>query len=367
MAPRFESRIARAQQFMEEARLDVLVVTNRENLIYFTGVSQIECLAVLIPREGDACAVALWLDAEYVREQSGIATRAYFFPGQAIGPAIVECIHGFGFDKPRIGFERYFVDFAVYDALRTAFPEQRFEGAGELFYRLRSIKDPGEIELIRKASVAACRGMDAAMKSMLPGVSELDILAEAEYAMLRAGSWGLPFRPQVVSGDRALLAHPTASSKRIEQGETVVVHLGATCEGYCAKIARTAAVGDIPPEKAVVHGVLRRALESAESVMRPGVSSGEVDAAARDIIEEAGFGNAFLELVGYGVGLRQSEFYPVIGRGRTERIEAGMVVDLLLPTVYCKGIGGPRITDVIHVGAAANEVLTDYPREMVRI
>jgi len=101
--------------------------------------------------------------------------------------------------------------------------------------------------------------------------------------------------------------------------------------------------------------------------MRPGASSGEVDAAARDIIGEAGFGSAFLELVGYGVGLRQSEFYPVIGRGRTERIEAGMVVDLLLPTVYCKGIGGPRITDVIHVGATANEVLTDYPRELVRI
>ena len=67
------------------------------------------------------------------------------------------------------------------------------------------------------------------------------------------------------------------------------------------------------------------------------------------------------------MGLRQSEFYPIIGRGRTEILEAGMVIDLLLPTIYRKGIGGPRITDVIHVGEMENEVLTRYPRDLVRI
>ncbi|MGP8049766.1 MAG: M24 family metallopeptidase [Desulfobaccales bacterium] len=367
MPSRLESRVLKAQQAMERAGLDLLVVTNRENLIYFTGLTQIECLAVLIPREGEACAVALWLDADYVREQSGMKTNAYLFPRQTLGSTLVKYMRGFGFEEPRIGFERYFVDFAVYDALRAAFPEKSFTGAGEIFYRLRSVKDPEEIELIRKASRAVCKGMGAAMHTVRPGISELDVLAEAEYAMLRAGSWGSPFRPQVVSGDRALLAHPTASSKLIQPGETVVVHLGATCEGYCAKMARTAAVGTIAPEKASVHDLLKRALESAERAMRPGATSGEVDGAARKLIDDAGFGNSYLESVGYGVGLRQSEFYPIIGRDRSEIIEAGMVVDLLLPTIYRKGTGGPRITDVIHVGEAGNEVLTGYPRDLVRI
>ena len=92
-----------------------------------------------------------------------------------------------------------------------------------------------------------------------------------------------------------------------------------------------------------------------------------MDAAARDVIEEAGFGKSYLESVGYGVGLRQSEFYPVIGRGRPEIIEADMVIDLLLPTIYRKGIGGPRITDIIHVGESENELFTNYPRDLVRI
>ncbi len=367
MAARFAGRIERAQKAMAGAGLDVLVVTNRENLIYFTGVTQMECLALLIPGQGEACAVALWLDADYVREHSGLRTHAYFFPRQTLGAAICENVRSFGWKDPQIGFERYFVDFAVYDALRAAFCERNFVGAGDVFYRLRSVKESEELDLIRRASQAVCKGMDAAMKAVRPGAAELDVLAEAEYAMLRAGSGGSSFRPQVVSGDRALLAHPTASSKKIREGEAVVVHLGATCEGYCSKMARTAAVGAVPKGQADVHALLLRALERAEATLRPGATSGEVDAAAREVVELAGFGKSYLESVGYGVGLRQSEFYPIIGRGRTEIIEIGMVIDLLLPTIYRKRIGGPRITDVIHVGERQNTVLTDYPRDLVRI
>jgi Xaa-Pro aminopeptidase len=347
--------------------LDLLVVTNRENLIYFTGLTQIECMGLLIPAEGEACAVALWLDADYVREHSGLKTHAYFFPRETLGAAICKYVRSFGYTSPRIGFERYFVDFAVYDALRATFRELDFVGAGDLFYRLRSIKEPEELGLIRRACEAVCKGMSAAMNAVRPGVSELDVLAEAEYAMLKAGSGGSPFRAQVIAGDRTLLAHPAASPRQIREGEVVVVHLGATCEGYCAKMARTAAVGVVPKEQADVHALLLRALERAEVALRPGATSGEVDAAAREVIEHAGLGKFYLESVGFGVGLRQSEFYPIIGRGRTEIIEAGMVIDLLLPTIYRKGIGGPRITDVIHVGESENQLFTNYPRALVEV
>jgi len=363
----FADRIAEAQKEMKQYDCDVLVVTNRENLIYFTGITQIECLAVVIPREGEACAIALWLDADYVRDKSGLTTYAYFFPRKTLGSTIVERIQKLGMADPKIGFERYFVDYAVYDALRSSFSERNFKGVGELFYKLRSVKDESEIEKLRKAGKAACAGMEAAIKAIRPGIRELDVLAEAEYAMLKAGSWGNSFRPQVVSGDRTILAHPTASDKVIESGEIVVVHLSATFEGYCSKMARTAAMGRIIPESIAVYELLLTALRAAESALRPGASSDDVDAAARKLVEEAGFGNAYLDTVGYGVGLRQSEFYPMIGKGRTERIETNMVVDLLLPTIYRKGIGGPRVTDVIRVGEKENELLTNYSRDLVII
>lgn len=367
MKARYAKRIEKARKLMIEKDLDLLFVVNRENLIYFTGLTQIECLAVLIPREGEPCAVTLWLDADYVERESGLTTYGYYFPRESLASKVVERIKAYGFKVPRIGFERYFVDFAVYDGLRRAFPEASFTGASDLFYRLRSIKEPTEVELLRRAAAAACRGMEAAIKSVRPGVTELDILAEAEYAMLKAGSGGSSFRPQVVSGERVLLTHPCASNKKIAPGEAVVIHLGATYEGYCAKMCRTVAVGRIPPEQENIYYLLLEAQGRAIAALRPGVTAGTVDAAARQVVEVAGYGDSYLEVVGYGVGLRQSEFYPIVGRGREEVIEAGMVVDLLLPTIYRPGIGGPRVTDVIYVGREKNEILTDYPRELVRV
>ena len=366
MGPRFANRITNAQKLMTESGLDLLIVVNRENLIYFTGMIQIECLAILIPKEGDPCAVTLWLDAEFVSNESGIKTYGYLFPKENLVGKLIERIKAFGMKEPKIGFERYFVDYGVYDGLRQAFSERLFTGAGELFYRLRSIKETQEVDLMRHAGEAACAGMDAAIKAVRPGARELDILAEAEYAMLKAGSGGSSFRPQVVSGTRTLLTHPCASNKLIAGGEIVIIHVGSTYEGYCSKMCRTVAVGSIPKEQQEIYELVLTAQQAAIDALRPGVTAGQVDAAARKVIIEAGYGKHYLDHIGYGVGLRQSEFYPIIGKERPEMIQSGMIVDLLLSSVYVKDIGGPRVTDVIHVGGAENEILTRYPRNLFR-
>lgn len=367
MAAKFQRRIEKAQRLMAEQDLDLLFVNNRENVIYFTGLTQIECLAVIIPRAGEACAVTLWLDTDYVRDQSGLTTYGYFFPQESLAAKCIEKMTAYGHRGPRIGFERYFVAFGVFDALRRAFPQENFVNAADLFYRLRAIKDAGEISLMRRAGRIVAAGMAAAAGAVRPGVREYEVLAEAEYAMLKAGSDGSPFRPQVVSGDRALLTHPCASDKAIASGEITVIHLGATVQGYAAKMCRTVAVGEVPKGRVEVYDVLLEAQAAAIAALRPGVTADDVDGAARRIVTAAGWEKHYLQQVGYGVGLRQSEFYPIIGQGRDEIIEAGMVVDLLLPTIYRPDIGGPRVTDCIYVGELANEILTDYPRQLIRV
>ncbi len=362
----FQHRIEKAQQMMADQGLDLLFVNNRENLIYFTGLTQIECLAVLIPREGEACAVTLWLDTAFVQRESGLTTYGYFFPKETIAGKCIERIKAYGYSAPRIGFERYFVAFGVFDALRQALPQDNFVNAGDLFYRLRAVKDADEVALMREAGRIVASGMAAAAQAVRSGVRECEVLAEAEYAMLKAGSDGSPFRPQVVSGERTLLTHPCASDKAIAGGEIVVIHLGATCRGYCAKMCRTVAVGEVAAGRAAVYDLLLKAQEAAIRALRPGATAAEVDSAARQVIAAGGWENHYLDYAGYGVGLRQSEFYPIIGKGRTETIEAGMVVDLLLPTIYRPDVGGPRITDCVYVGEQSNEILTDYPRQLIR-
>lgn len=361
-------RLNKAQQAVRDAGLDVLFIVGRENIIYFTGTTQLECMSLLIPREGDPAAITLWLDVEYLKELCPVPEiKGYHFPAQNLISKTVEVINAYGFENPRIGFEKYFVEFSVYDELRKAFSEDNFVNAGELLYRLRSVKSDDEVNMIRQASEMVCKGMEAAVRAVKPGVMELEVLAEAEYAMMKAGSGGSPFRMQVVSGDRALLTHPCASQKKLIENEIVVIHLGATCEGYCSKICRTIALGNIPLAQQVTHELLKSAQDNALSVLKPGVRSRDVDAAARQIMVQAGYEQNFLDLIGYGVGLRQSEFYPIIGKGRDDIIEENMVIDILLPTIYKLGVGGPRITDVIHVNAEGSALLTSYPRQLIKV
>lgn len=121
-----KNRIRRTQEAMTQRELDLLLVVGRENLIYFTGLTQIECMAILIPKEGEACAITLWLDAAYVQQETGLITHGYLFPKETVASKVVQCIQKYGYERPRIGFERYYVDFAMYDALRQALRVQFF-------------------------------------------------------------------------------------------------------------------------------------------------------------------------------------------------------------------------------------------------
>ena len=117
------------------------------------------------------------------------------FRGNRWSSKCIERIKAFGYASPRIGFERYFVAFGVYDALRKEFSEANFSGASDLFYRIRAIKDDVELQWMRQAGEIVAAGMKAAATSVRAGVREIEVLAEAEYAMLKAGSDGSPFRP----------------------------------------------------------------------------------------------------------------------------------------------------------------------------
>lgn len=145
------------------------------------------------------------------------------------------------------------------------------------------------------------------MGALSPGLRETDVLAEAEYAMRKAGAEGWPFRAQVLSGDRTLLTHPYATSSLLGQDQIVVIHLGASVNGYCSKMCRTAALGRIPDAQSRVYRMMVEAQRAAISELRPGTRASEVDAAARAVIEAAGFGESFVDDIGYGIGLRQSE------------------------------------------------------------
>lgn len=363
-----ERRIKSIQSAMEANKIDIMVLIDRENLIYFADIEQAECMAIVIPREGSAEGATLSLDLAWVQLNCTLdQVRGYHFPSQTLAGAIVDIIKEKGYHDPVIGFERYFVGFAVFDILRNAFNQNKFVNASELIYRQRAIKDLEEIEKIRMASKAVCAGLEAALKVIEPGVREIDIAAEAEYAAMKAGSQGTPFRTQIVSGHKTMITHPFSDSKVVKEGEIVLIHIGAKYQGYIAKLCRTVAVGTIPEEQKKIYQVLKESQSAGIEAMKPGVPSYQVDMACRKVVNSYGYGDElFLDIIGYGMGLRQSEFYPMIGKPFPYPLQANMVVDILLPSIYKPLVGGPRLTDTILINHNGAEILTDFSRDLIQ-
>lgn len=357
------ARIAALQTRLKEMSLDAAMIYDRENLIYFAGVDDLEGGALAIPAEGEPELFCLWMEAGHIREASGIRkVTPYVFPQNNQSTMMGAWLKTQGWTAPKLGFTRYFISLKDYQCLRDAAPDMEVCDIAIPCYEIRSVKALQEIEQMRIAGKALSAGMQAAINAVRPGMLETEVLAEAEYAMAKAGSMGSSFRMQVLTHKRQLNLHPYASRTPIENNGPVVIHLGASCNGYVAKMCRTVFLGKPNPESVRIYEVLKEAQQVAVESLHPGVTCGEVYERTKAYVEAQGYGkNWVMEHIGYGVGIRQSEFYPIISKGSAAVLQENMVVDLLLPTIYIPGIGGPRITDTIWIKQDGVEFLTDFP------
>lgn len=356
-------RIAALQERLERMELDAAMIYDRENLIYFTGIDDLEGAALAVPARGEPELFCLWMDAAHVREAGGIQkVTPYRFPRDSQSTMMGAWLKARGWTAPRLGFTRYFISLKDYQCLREAAPELQVCDIAVPCYELRSVKAPQEIERMREAGRALSAGMRAAIGAVRPGIPETAVLAEAEYAMAKAGSMGSPFRMQVLTRSRQMELHPYAGHALIEDDGPVVIHLGASWGGYTVKMCRTVFLGRPLPESLRIYETLQEAQREAVAALRPGVTCGEVyDRAAACVARHGYEKHWIMEHIGYGVGIRQSEFYPVIAKGSRTVLQENMVVDLLLPTIYVPHAGGPRITDTIRIREDGAEFLTDPP------
>lgn len=342
-------RISNLQVCLKKLGLDAAVIMDRENLIYFAQIEDIEAGSLIVPADGEPTFICLWLDARYIRDRTEIEVIPYFFPKENVSEKAAGAIRNLGIENPKIGFTRYFIDLKDYQCLRDNVQGIYFGDIAEDCYKIRSIKNDDEIEYIKKASGFLKEGMQAASKVVRPGIKETDVLAEAEYAMRKAGSEGSPFRMQVLRHDRQQLVHSYAGDYIIENDEPVVINLGASYKGYASKMCRTVFLGNVDEETVKIYNILKEAQNIAIMSLKPGIKAGDVYNNVYQYIREQGYAKMFLDSIGYGVGIRQSEFYPILSKKSSHVLQENMVVNVLLPTIYKPKVGGPRITDTILI------------------
>jgi Xaa-Pro dipeptidase len=237
--------------------------------------------------------------------------------------------------------------------------ENRLEAASQLIRDLRKVKDPQEISLIREACRIADTGMKTAQEVIRPGIKEKEVAAEAEYAMRKAGSDGVAFDTIVASGYCCAYPHGTFLEKTIHDGDLVVVDLGATWRFYHSDITRTFVAGKPSEKQAKMFEAVKLAQKSAFKAIAPDVWARDVDATARLVITDAGFGDFFVHNLGHGVGLEVHEA-PVLSPDSKDLLGVGNVLTVE-PGVYLPGYGGVRVEDTVLVNENCAEKLTLTP------
>jgi len=248
---------------------------------------------------------------------------------------------------------------------RAAGARLRWRAADGLVAGLRTVKAPVEVDTIREAGGIACEVMEEVIGMVRAGVMELDLAAEIGYRIRRKGASGESFEAIVAGGPRSALPHARPTSRRIGKNELVVLDLGAILRRYCSDITRTVFVGRAPTRIRRWYQAVQEAQAAARECIRPGIAAGEVDAAARRVLDRYGLARHFVHSTGHGLGLEIHE-EPRLARGQERLLEAGMVVTIE-PGVYVEGTGGIRIEDDILVTANGSELLTRLGRDLLEL
>jgi Xaa-Pro aminopeptidase len=234
--------------------------------------------------------------------------------------------------------------------------------AGELVAGLREVKDPGEVDRIRAAAHLADAALTEVLGRGLAGRTERDVAVDIEIELRRTGADSVSFQPIVASGANGALPHAEPRDVAIEPGALVTIDWGARLEGYCSDCTRTFAVGEVGDDQREIYELVLRAQQAALAVVRPGPTGREVDAVARDLIDEAGHADHFGHGLGHGVGLEIHEA-PRLSRQSEARLVAGNVVTVE-PGVYVPERCGVRIEDLVVVTDDGHEVLSTLPKEL---
>ncbi len=229
---------------------------------------------------------------------------------------------------------------------------------------VRRIKQPEEVDRLRAAASAADAAMRAITAERLSGRSEAEVSRHINDLLVEAGHDAADFAI-VASGPNSASPHHGPGERVIEAGDAIVLDIGGTRAGYCSDTTRTAFVGDPPPDFAALYEVLRQAQAAACAAVAPGVAAGEIDRAARQIIDEAGYGAAFFHRTGHGIGMETHE-EPYIVESNDEPLVAGNAFSVE-PGIYIAGQWGARIEDIVICTESGSERLNTTGTDLYRV
>lgn len=349
------ARLAAARDAMLAAGVEAMLVSGMANIRYLSGFTGSNGLVVIGPERATLLTdfryqtasepLRAWIDVE-LAERDVIRTAADR-AGELTGARRI------GFEPGQLTFDRHAILAEAHDDLVPV---------PGLVEKLRVVKDAEELDAVRASAALIKPVYERIASDGLTGRAEIDVAWHVRELFHEAGADGLSFETIVASHERGAQPHARPGHDWIGADTLVTIDLGCMLNGYASDCTRTFATGSPPAQLTDLYAICLEAQLAAMEAVRPGIPAADVDAAARDVIADAGHGDHFGHPVGHGVGLEIHEA-PRLGGTGTATLEPGMVVTVE-PGIYVPGVGGVRIEDLVIVTATGGERLTMYPKEL---
>jgi Xaa-Pro aminopeptidase len=347
-------RVERLRATFDTVGVRSFLVSNPINVKYLTGFDSSNAFVLVKHKQ-----VLVLTDGRYIEAARALGGAEAVLVDRDFVPGAASALPGLT-DGP-VAFEADDLTFGRYQALSAAGLE--LVPTRDVIRELRAIKEPGELDEIRRAARILNEMYERLAGEELVGRTERDVAWWIERTMREEGAEALAFDVTVASGPNAAFPHHHTGERKIDAGETVIVDAGGRVDGYCSDCTRTLATGPLPDELRRAYATCRTAQETALAGVRAGVAARELDDLAREEIAEAGF--EVLHGLGHGVGLEVHEL-PILRQTAQASLAAANVVTVE-PGVYLPGLGGVRIEDLVVVTASGAEVLTPFTKELLTL
>jgi len=334
-------RLELLRSLMSIRKLEAALFSNPVNIAYlsgFTGSSG--CLLITAEKS------CLFTDFRYLLQAQNEAKRFTVVDGgQSLWHKVAESLASSGINALTVEADHLTVD--SYHRMTASLPGVTVSAIPSLAAELRRIKSVEEQEALEAAALLTDRAFDHILPYLRPGVRERDVALELEFFLRRQGAAAVSFQFIIASGHRSALPHGVAGDKLLSYGDAVVLDFGCILNGYCSDMTRTVFVGSFSERQQQVYNAVLAAQERALAQIRAGITCGEADALARDVLAEHGLADYFGHSLGHGLG-REVHEAPKVSAAANELLAAGMVISVE-PGVYIGGEFGVRLEDVVVV------------------
>ena len=364
------TRIDKARRIMAEQKIDALVLTGGTSLMYFSGIQwglSERMFAMVLPGKGEAFYVSPAFEEDRAREQialgplGGNADVRTWEEHENPYERVAEGLKDRGIGAGRIGIEET-VRFVFSDGIAHAAPTSTIVSATPVTAGCRGVKDAHEIELMRLANQVTLKAYEAAYRALKEGMTQRDFAGLVQLAHQRLGFNG---SAGVQVGEYSALPHGSITPQVVREGAILLIDGGCSVEGYQSDISRTFVLGKATDKMKKVFDIEFAAQTAALKAARPGVPCEAVDAAARKVITDAGYGPGykfFTHRVGHGIGMDGHE-WPYLVRGNKLPLAPGMTFSDE-PGIYIRGEFGVRIEDDMVITENGAELFTPQSRSL---